>query len=57
MKNVLKTSVKEISDFVDREYEDCGYGPDVPPESYEVKGMIADFVEMKLGIIVESEED
>ena len=56
MKNVLKTSVKEISDFVDKEYEDCGYGPNKPPESYEVKGMIIDFVRGKLGIKVESEE-
>ena len=57
MKNVLRTSVKEISDFVDKEWKHCEYGPLNLPESYEVKGMIASFVEGRLGITVENGEE
>lgn len=41
--------LKEISDFVDQEWADCQYGC---PESYEVKGMIADFLKKILDIEV-----
>ena len=42
-------TTKDIHDFVDREWQDGEYGY---PESYEVKGMIADFMEKELGIEV-----
>ena len=46
-------TIEQISKFVDKEWEDAGYDILTTPETYEVKAMIADFIQQELGLQVE----
>jgi hypothetical protein len=40
----MKVAREQVYDFVDREWEECEYSKSGNPESYEVKGMIIEFL-------------
>ena len=56
MSDKRTVSIESISKFVDKEWEDAGYDILTTPETYEVKAMIADFIQQELGIKVEDED-
>ena len=56
MSDKRTVTIESISKFVDKEWEDAGYDILTTPETYEVKAMIADFIQQELDIKVEDED-